>query len=243
MFIVVPIFVVIFIAIFAVLYFILLKKNTNVIIISFEGGIGAGKSTILSKIKEYVNKHKMDNIFIIKEPVDLWERTGILSSFYLNQNKYSGFFQLFVLETLVDVLRNKINECLRKKKYKTIYIITERSIESTKWVFAQMLYDDKIITEAEMKCYIYVYGMLEYKKYSPKAIIYLNTPPGVCKQRIIHRNRDGENNIESNYLEKCEFYYKKMINFYKENKKVLELEYNNTDEKNCKDIIDFIKYI
>jgi deoxyadenosine/deoxycytidine kinase len=227
-------------------------KKAVIKIISFEGGIGAGKSTILSQIKEYINKKKIDNIFIIKEPVDLWERTGILSKFYSDQNKYSGFFQLFVLETLIDILRNKINECLRKKNHKTIYIITERSIESTKWVFAQMLYDDKIITEEEMKCYIYVYGMLENKKYSPNAIIYLNTPPLVCKERIINRNRDGENNIEYNYLEKCEYYYKKMVNFYRESKKVLEIEYNKCDnnfngkdnickDNICKDIIDFIK--
>jgi deoxyadenosine/deoxycytidine kinase len=226
------------------------KNATTVKIISFEGGIGAGKSTILSQVKEYINKNKINNVFIIKEPVDLWERTGILSKFYSDQNKYSGFFQLFVLQTLVDVLRNQINECLRKKKHNTIYIITERSIESTKWVFAQMLYDDKIITEEEMKCYIYVHGMLENKKYSPRAIIYLNTPPDVCRQRIMNRNRNGENNIENTYLEKCEYYYKKMVNFYKENKKVLEIEYtecdnsnkyNSNKEQNIKKIIEFIK--
>lgn len=244
------ILIIIAVAVIALIsYFMLLKKKPNVIIISLEGGIGAGKSTILSQMNEYINKKKIDNVFIIKEPVDLWARSGILSKFYSNQNKYAGFFQLFVLETLIDVLRNKINECLRKK-HKTIYIITERSIESTKWVFAQMLYEDKIITEEEMKCYMYVYGMIENKKYSPRAIIYLNTPPEVCRQRIINRNRNGENNIELGYLEKCEYYYKKMVNFYKENKKVLEIEYTECDNsikyndnkaQNIKKIIEFIK--
>jgi len=231
-------------AIAYIVYQVFFKKPVSVKIISFEGSIGAGKTTILSKIKEYINKEKIDNIFIIKEPVDLWERTGILTKFYSDQNKYAGFFQLFVLETLIDILRNKITECLRKKKNKTIYIITERSIESTKWVFAQMLYDDKIITEEEMKCYIYVYGMEEYKKYSPRGIIYLNTPPSVCKQRIIQRNRNGENNIEHTYLEKCEYYYKKMITFYKENKKILEIDYDiaNYDDISA-NIVKFIKSV
>lgn len=236
--------IVAFIISISVLCFIVFfKKTINVKIISFEGSIGAGKTTILSQIKEYINREKIDNIFIIKEPVDLWERTNILSKFYSDQKKFAGFFQLFVLETLIDVLRNKIKECSRKKN-KNIYIITERSIESTKWVFAQMLYDDKIITEEEMKCYTYVHSMEENKKYSPRGIIYLNTPPNICKQRIMNRNRSGENNIENNYLEKCEIYYKKMINFYKENKKVLEINYteNNTEDI-CKNIIHFIKNI
>jgi deoxyadenosine/deoxycytidine kinase len=227
--------------IFFILNKIFLNNNVQIKIISFEGSIGAGKTTILAKIKEYISKEKIKNIFVIKEPVDVWERTNILSKFYSDQNKYAGFFQLFVLETLIDSLRNKIKECSTKKN-KTVYIITERSIESTKWVFAQMLYDDKIITEEEMKCYMYVYGMAENKKYSPKSIIYLNTPPSVCKQRILNRNRTGENDISDTYLEKCEFYYKKMVNFYKENRKVLEINYseNNTDEI-CKNIIHFIR--
>lgn len=235
------VFILAAIVVFFIINKLFLENSSTVKIISLEGNIGAGKTTILSSLKEYLNKMKIKNVFIIKEPVDVWERTNILAKFYSDKNKYAGFFQLFVLETLIDVLRNKIKECSLKKN-KTIYIITERSIESTKWVFAQMLYDDKIINEEEMKCYMYVYGMAENKKYIPKGIIYLNTPPDICKQRILHRNRLGEDDIQENYLEKCYYYYNNMISFYKENKKILEIDYKENDnEEICKQIISFIK--
>ena len=44
-------------------------------IISIEGNIGAGKTTILEQLEKYVNsKNGFNNkIMFLKEPVDIWE--------------------------------------------------------------------------------------------------------------------------------------------------------------------------
>ena len=214
-------------------------------IISLDGNIGAGKTTLLNMLKKHITKMKIKNIHIVKEPVDLWERTGILEQFYKDKHKVGAFFQLFVLETLIDTLRTKINELNGKSNIQ--YIITERSIESTRWVFAQMLYDDNIITKEEMKCYFYVYDSSENRKFIPLSIIYLNTPPDICSQRIIKRGREGEDSINNNYLQKTNNYYTGMINSIKEKKKqsLLEINYSDYDiinsEDFCNKIIKFIK--
>ena len=60
-------------------------------IISIEGNIGSGKSTILSLLKEECKK--IDGIIFLQEPVSEWneikDNSGetILSKFYENQEK------------------------------------------------------------------------------------------------------------------------------------------------------------
>ena len=216
-------------------------------IISLDGNIGAGKSTLLKKLNEYIIKYNIKNISIVEEPVKVWESTGILKKFYENKKQNAGFFQLFVLETLVHAIQDKLNT-LNAFDKNTHIIITERSLDSTKWVFAQMLYDDGEIPYEIMESYLYVYNKID-KSYLPSATIYLKTPPEICNERIIKRNRDGEI-ISNEYLIKCDSYYKNMIkgiktreHFNSKLSSVLEIDGNgNNSDIICKKILNFINY-
>ena len=61
-------------------------------IVTIEGNIGAGKTTLINLLKE---KYKNDDrIVFLEEPVDTWEKItqdgkNILELFYENQQKYS----------------------------------------------------------------------------------------------------------------------------------------------------------
>jgi deoxyadenosine/deoxycytidine kinase len=180
----------------------------------------------------------------VEEPVKVWESTGILKKFYENKNQNAGFFQVFVLETLVHVIQDKL-DTLNAFSNNTHIIITERSLDSTKWVFAQMLYDDGEISPEVMESYLYVYNKIN-KSYLPSATIYLTTPPEICNERIIKRNRDGEI-VSNEYLIKCDKYYKNMIKYYKnremfnsKSSSVLEIDGNADDDIICKQILNFI---
>jgi deoxyadenosine/deoxycytidine kinase len=212
------------------------------IVISLDGNIGAGKSTLLKKLDYYIKSfYKYSNeISIISEPVHIWEQTGILKEFYNDKKKYAGGFQYFVLNTLINELQLEMN---KYKEAKLHIIITERSLESTRWVFAKMLYDDGFINEIEMNMYLYLYNLID-NKYLPNATIYLNTKYDICNDRIEKRNRDGESNISIEYLQKCDYYYNNMINSNK--KPVLAIngdisnEFDNEDNQMCEQIIRFI---
>ena len=174
------------------------------IIITIEGNIGSGKSTLLHHFQEK-NKHK--NYVFIKEPVDLWENVQdengktILENFYEDSTKYSFAFQIMAFTTRMSVLRKAI-----KLNPNAEVIICERSIDADKNVFAQMLYDDNLLSKMEHK--IYTDLAKEYIDDHPlDGIVYFYTTSDKCQERIKIRSRNGESNIEDSYLTKCEKYH------------------------------------
>jgi len=174
------------------------------IIITIEGNIGSGKSTLLHHFQE---KNKDKNYVFVKEPVDLWENVQdengktILENFYKDSTKYSFAFQIMAFTTRMSVLKKAI-----KNNPNAEVIICERSIEADRNVFAQMLYDDKLMSKMEHK--IYTDLAKEYIDDHPLAgVVYFYTTSDKCQERIKIRSRTGESNIEDSYLSKCEKYH------------------------------------
>tara|TARA_B100001250_G_C19705248_1_gene746635 strand:- start:309 stop:1016 length:708 start_codon:yes stop_codon:yes gene_type:complete len=180
------------------------------IIISIEGNIGSGKSTLVTEL--YKNKssiNKQEKICFLQEPVDIWNsikdknNETILEKFYKDQQQYAFQFQMMAYISRLAQLREAL--C---GDYDII--ITERCMMTDKNVFAKMLYDDNKISEIEYN--IYNKWFDEFIKDIPQIyIIYLKTSPFIAFNRIIERNRKGEN-IEIQYLESCHNYHESWIN-------------------------------
>lgn len=164
---------------------------TNPIIISLDGNIGSGKSTFINIIK----KNRPD-YHILDEPVANWEQTtdtdgtNLLEKFYTDQNRWSYTFQNFAYITRLNALKKALDN-----KHKII--ITERSIFTDRNIFAKMLYEDGKLSEMEWKIYN---SWFESFKIDVNGIIYMNTCADTCKQRILTRNREGEDQIDLSYL-------------------------------------------
>ena len=178
------------------------------LIISIEGNIGSGKSTLLQNLQ---TKYHDKNYVFVKEPVDLWEYVTdeqgktILENFYEDPPKYSFAFQMMAFTTRMSILKKAIQENPQAE-----VIICERSIEADKHIFAQMLYDDKLMNKMEYK--IYTDLAKEYIYDNPlDAIVYFYTTGEKCFERIQKRSRTGESNIEASYLAKCETYHNKWL--------------------------------
>lgn len=176
-------------------------------IIAIEGNIGSGKSTLVSKLEE-IFKNNTDYYFL-QEPVSIWntikDENGvtILEKFYNETEKYAFQFQMMAYISRLSILR----EALKNKKAK--YIITERSIYTDSNVFAKMLYDDKKITLIEYT--IYKKWFDEFISEIPiSKIIYVKTDPEIAHQRVIIRNRTGEQ-IPIEYLTRCHDYHENWL--------------------------------
>lgn len=199
-------------------------------IISIEGNIGSGKSTFLQHLK---NNNKSDNVIFIDEPVEEWIKIkdstnkNILELFYEDKEKYSFSFQIVAYITR---LRN-ILETYEKNSDKLI--ICERSIYTDKNVFAKMLYDEGYIKEIDWIAYNYWFDTFD-NKIKLDGIIYINTCPKICHDRVKIRNRGEENTIELDYLIKCDFNHNVWIK--NTNIKCLIIE-GNKDFKNNEHII------
>jgi deoxyadenosine/deoxycytidine kinase len=180
----------------------------NFKIISIDGNIGSGKSLLLENLRKHYVDNK--NIVFLKEPVDEWSKivdeSGItlLEKFYSDKKEYSFPFQMMAYISRLDILKDSI------KKNPDAIFITERSLFTDRCVFAKMLYDS-----GDMKSMFYSIYLRWFDSFSSEypinKIIYVNTKPEICNERIIKRNRTGESNIPLEYLKNCDKYHNEML--------------------------------
>jgi deoxyguanosine kinase len=201
-------------------------------IISIEGNIGSGKSTLVKILKEELKND--DRFIFIPEPVDEWLKItdsnsgeNILSKFYQNQEKYSFPFQVLTFTSKLKLIK----DALQKNSDKII--ITERSVYTDKEVFAKMLFNDKKIDEICYQIYFAMFNEFLDDTTDLDKIIFVNTEHNICHKRVNKRNRNGEK-IELEYLEKCGSYHQ---NWLLELNNVLVLD-GNTEFENDKNTID-----
>lgn len=178
------------------------------VIISIEGNIGSGKSTLVDRLKD-IYQHKGD-IHFLQEPVDMWNTITddndctILEKYYEDQDKYAFPFQMMAYISRISILKKAIRESGAK------VIITERCVFTDANVFAKMLFDDKKIGTIEYK--IYQKWFDEFVEDMPiNNIIYVKTDPSTAFERVIKRNRQGET-IPISYLESCHRYHENWLN-------------------------------
>jgi deoxyadenosine/deoxycytidine kinase len=82
-------------------------------------------------------------------------------------------------------------------------IVMERSVETDKRIFAQMMIDDGSIDPICARIYNEWFSDLANDKHKDIINVYIRTPPSVCHQRINKRARSGEEGITLEYLQRC----------------------------------------
>jgi deoxyadenosine/deoxycytidine kinase len=173
-------------------------------IISIEGNIGSGKTTLFNLLR---SRPALSNVVFIEEPVDLWEKlrddiTGesLLQRFYADPERYAFAFQTMAFFSRLALLAEAPTGCT---------VVTERSLLTDRDVFAKMLHNSGKI---DSLCYkIYLHNLANFSDVAPSKIIYIKTDPVICADRIASRNRHGESNISIDYLIQCEEYHEAMI--------------------------------
>lgn len=196
-------------------------------IFSLEGNIGSGKSTILQNLITRLNGN--NSIIFLQEPVTEWEKikdssgTTILEKFYGNQEKYAFSFQMMAYISRLALLKKTI------KENPDCHIVTERSINTDKNVFAKMLYEDDKIEEVNYQIYQKWFDEFIEDTFID-GIIYIKASGKTCFDRVKKRSRTGESNIPVEYLERCGNEHDNwIINNYHGPKLVIDVN-TNTDE-------------
>ena len=219
-------------------------SSPRAILVSAEGNIGSGKTTLLKEMKE-----KYTNYHYIPEPVSEWssytDESGknILELFYENKERYGYTFQTMAFITRVINISKAITEWEKECQINPAaaannVFITERCIETDYNVFAKMLYDDKIINKVEMDLYLTWFNHLR-DKCDINGIVYVNTPPTICKERIGVRNRSGEEGIPLAYLENLDKYHTQWLT----NIDVQMLTFINSGDDRYSTLEDVVNFI
>lgn len=209
------------------------------IIISIEGNIGAGKTTIFNQLQQYYSRNK--KIVFMKEPVDIWSEIkdesneNILVKYYNNPAKYAFGFQIMVYSAQCSIYMQLLHDHPSCE-----IIISERSMDAGRNVFTKILKDDGHIDDIHYKVYESLYDLFKYKL---DYIFYISVDPANCLNRTIHRNRTGESKITIDYLQKCSDYYEFWLNnLSKDDTIVIPIDGNNHDNGN-QSINSIINYI
>lgn len=169
-------------------------------LISVEGNIGAGKSTLIESLKK-----SFPSVVFVDEPVEEWAEitdsngVTILEKYYGDQKRYAFTFQMMAFITRVRRLRDAI------KKNPGATIITERSVFTDREIFAKMLHDENKIEDIEYKIYLKWFDEL-VGDIKVDGVIYVRASPEVCLEHVIQRGRQGES-IPLEYLKNCHEYH------------------------------------
>jgi deoxycitidine kinase len=177
-------------------------------IISIEGNIGAGKSTFVNIISNYVK-----NSEIVSEPVEMWKSLSdsdgknILDKYYQNIPRWAYSFQNLACITRM----MKIEDTIRNSNKEFLFL--DRSLGTDKNVFEKMLHDSKQITELEHQMYN-LWCDFYHKYVRPEfenIVIYLRCSPETALQRIKKRGRIEEQNITLDYLKELHKYHENWL--------------------------------
>jgi len=173
----------------------------NVKNVVIDGLIFAGKTTAISNLKARLSSFKsVDTTFnFFEEPVESWMNEGWLEKYYSNISKFASSFQIRIILSHIKQ-KNEIEEINRGQESKNIVNISERSAITTLNVFSKMLVADGVLDEIEFKLHEQMIEMFKYKK--PDTLIYLNIDPEIALRRNLKRMRNGESNIQIEYLRK-----------------------------------------
>jgi deoxyadenosine/deoxycytidine kinase len=210
------------------------------IIISLDGNIGAGKSTLLNEIRKRIN-----DIYYVDEPVGQWtalknaEGKNLLELFYEDKRRWAYTFQNCAILTRLKTIQDAVNS-LPKDGSRPKIILTERSVLTDRYVFAEMLRSSGDIDELEWSLYETWFNTFG-NKLPVKGIIYLSTSAETSKNRIGIRNRHGEENIGIDYLNSLDDQHKKWITNTEIPSLILSTEDDVSLDENINKVVEFVE--
>jgi deoxyguanosine kinase len=165
------------------------------IIVSCDGQIGAGKSTLLEVLKE-----ALPDVEVVLEPVGEWLRlrdpaTGksLLELFYEDKRRWAYTFQNCAILTRLRTIKAVLASTTKR------VILTERSVLTDRYVFAEMLRESGDITGLEWELYEMWFNTFA-TDLPIRGVVYLTTGVGTSADRIVRRGRAGEDHIPLDYL-------------------------------------------
>jgi len=188
-------------------------------IITIDGNIGCGKSTILNYL------HKNNKIAIDLEPVENWEI--YLKKLY-DTNKFNSYdFQIKVWS----------DRCWIQEKSDNILLMMERSPYFIKNVFVEHAKINNTITIEEYNTIQSLYKKTD-ELWEPNGYIYLRSDPVSCYERCSKRGRESEKNITLEYIKEIhDLHEEKYLKAVESNLNIIVI---NIDNKSITDIVDEI---
>lgn len=161
--------------------------------IAFEGNIGAGKTTLATKISEDFNT---------KTLFERFAENSFLEKFYKDQERYAFPLELsFLVDRHQQLLDNLASYNLQKD-----------SLVADYHVFKSLIFAKVTLEEAEYQLYKNLFDIIYKEIPKPDLYVYLLQHPEQLLKNIQKRGRDYEQEISVEYLEKINRAYLDYLN-------------------------------
>lgn len=185
------------------------KKKMNYNFIAIEGNIGAGKTTLASRIAEQHNA---------KLILEQFEDNSFLPKFYKEPDKYAFPLEMSFLASRFQQLKDQLGP---QDLFKSFTI-------SDYFIIKSLIFAMKTLGEDEYKLYTRFFNIIYQQLPKPELLIYLFVDTPKLQQNIKMRGRPYEQEIKDEYLEKIQQGY---FDFIKQQTdlRILILDTNNID--------------
>jgi deoxyguanosine kinase len=175
--------------------------------IAIEGVIGVGKTTLARLLQKSFDAELLLEVF---------EENPFLSNFYIDRERYGFQTQIFFLLSRYHQ-QHAVSDMLTTGKN----LIADYTFKKDALFASINLIGDELDT------YLQVHDALAEKIPLPKLIVYLQASTDVLMQRIAHRDRPYERNIEVAYIDELNQAYEKFFSDGYDGPKILTINTND----------------
>lgn len=163
----------------------------RVVVVCFEGLIGAGKTYTMRCLQEHNLIQAGDyHVVYVYEPVALWEKMGVLQEFYANREDNAFPFQEICYHTHIRATLEALSKVPQDGK--PILVLSERGVY-TQLLFWTKQYEEKKLRSAQKMhntAYMMIFDMFRCFIPEPSGFIYLVTDVDLAMERLNNRERD-----------------------------------------------------
>ncbi len=177
--------------------------------IAIEGNIGAGKTSLATRIAQDYNA---------KLILEQFEDNAFLPKFYLDPGKYAFPLELTFLAERYQQLKDQL---IQKDLFSSFII-------SDYFIFKSLIFAKKTLAEDELRLYTRLFHIINDALTKPDLYVYLYVNVPKLKNNITRRGRSYEQNIEPEYLEKIQAGYFDFIR-QQTDLRILILDVNHID--------------
>jgi deoxyadenosine/deoxycytidine kinase len=198
--------------------------------IAVSGNIGAGKTTLVSKLADHFGYHA---------EYEAVNKNPYLEDFYRDMKRWSFPLQVYFLG-------HRFRQGLLISELKQ-GIVLDRTIYEDAHVFAANLRNSGLMSERDYQNYLHLYETMVVFIHPPDVIIYLKGSVTQLSDRVGHRSKMGDRKYEraipDEYLQDLNLCYHRWISGY-QHSPVIEIDIDETDlaeEANFEKLTEKIK--